>query len=94
MNNIECENCVKRKTMFCPNSIKCYATKDKPFWQNRIMLLEEKQQLQSQLEQKEKQLNDIKTIIKECKMLYPHEFDWGEQADNMLNIIERNNSDD
>lgn len=41
-----------------------------------------------------KQLNDIKDIIKECKMLYPHEFDWEEQADNILNIIERSNSDE
>ena len=43
--------------------------------------------------EKDKQLNDIKRILKECKMLYPHEFDWEEQVDNMLNIIERSNSD-
>lgn len=45
MINVECESCVKRKTMYCPNSFKCYATKDKPYWQNRIMLLEENNQL-------------------------------------------------
>ena len=45
MNKVECESCVKRKTMYCPNSFKCYATKDKPYWQNRIMLLEENNQL-------------------------------------------------
>ena len=45
MNNVECESCVKRKTMYCPNSFKCYATKDKPYWQNRIMLLEENEKL-------------------------------------------------
>lgn len=45
MSNVECESCVKRKTMYCPNSFKCYATKDKPYWQNRIMLLEENNQL-------------------------------------------------
>lgn len=32
MNNVECESCVKRKTMYCPNSFKCYVTKDKPYW--------------------------------------------------------------
>lgn len=48
--NIECENCIKRKTMFCPNSSKCWNTEDKPYWQNRIMLLEENQQLKEQVE--------------------------------------------
>ena len=45
MNNVECESCVKRKTMYCPNSVECYETENKPYWQNRIMLLEENQQL-------------------------------------------------
>lgn len=41
----ECDLCVKRKTMYCPNSSKCYSTEEKPFYQNRIMLLQENQQL-------------------------------------------------
>lgn len=53
MSNVECESCVKRKTMYCPNSFKCYATKYKPYWQNRIMLLEENNQL------KEKYVNAV-----------------------------------
>lgn len=99
MNDIECETCVKRKTMFCPNSIKCYATKDKPFWQNRIMLLEEKQQLQFQLKQKEKQLNDIKDYIKnhgypnENVKRYNHCVFTGSTKE-LLSIIERNNSNE
>lgn len=48
MNKIECESCIKRKTIYCPNSEKCFATKDKPFYQNRIMLLEETQELKNQ----------------------------------------------
>jgi hypothetical protein len=28
----ECEKCVKRKTMMCPNSELCYSTKDKPYF--------------------------------------------------------------
>ena len=50
MNNVECESCVKRKTMYCPNSFKCYATKNKPYWQNRIMLLEENKELHNKID--------------------------------------------
>ena len=50
MNDIECESCVKRKTMYCPNSFKCYATKDKPYWQNRIQLLEENKELHNKID--------------------------------------------
>ena len=39
----ECETCIKRKTIYCPNYYECYDTKEKPHYQNRIMLLEENQ---------------------------------------------------
>ena len=45
----ECESCIKRKTTYCPNSMECMATDDMPYYQNRIMLLEENQELKSQL---------------------------------------------
>lgn len=38
-----CKTCVKRKTIYCPNSKQCFATENKPYYQNRIMLLEENQ---------------------------------------------------
>lgn len=41
----ECETCIKRKTLYCPSSIECMATDDMPYYQNRIMLLEENKQL-------------------------------------------------
>ena len=50
--NEECETCIKRKTVYCPNSIECMATDDKPYYQNRIMLLEENQELKKQLKDK------------------------------------------
>lgn len=50
--NKECETCIKRKTVYCPNSIKCMATDDKPYYQNKIMLLEENQELKKQLKDK------------------------------------------
>ena len=43
--NRECETCIKRKTIFCPISMECMATDDMPYYQNRIMLLEENKQL-------------------------------------------------
>ncbi len=45
----ECESCIKRKTPYCPNSTECMATDDMPYYQNRIMLLEENKQLKEQL---------------------------------------------
>ena len=41
----ECESCIKRKTTYCPTSMECMATDDMPYYQNRIMLLEENQEL-------------------------------------------------
>lgn len=43
MNKRECETCIKRKTIYCPNSNKCLETENMPYYQNRIMLLEENQ---------------------------------------------------
>ena len=43
--NKKCETCIKRKTLFCPTSIKCMATDDKLYYQDKIMLLEENKQL-------------------------------------------------
>lgn len=45
----ECESCIKRKTTYCPTSIECMATDDMPYYQNRIMLLEENKQLKDKL---------------------------------------------
>lgn len=46
----ECETCIKRKTVYCPNSIECMATDDKPYYQNKIMLLEENKELKKKYE--------------------------------------------
>lgn len=57
---IECETCIKRKTMYCPNYSECMSTEDKPFYQNRIMVLEENEKLNHYklLYQKVKERND------------------------------------
>ena len=55
--NKKCETCIKRKTMYCPNSIKCMATDDKPYYRNKIMLLEENQELKKQLKEYKDKIN-------------------------------------
>lgn len=56
----ECESCIKRKTVYCPTSMECMATDDMPYYQNRIMLLEENNQLKDNWNNlKEDLINDI-----------------------------------
>lgn len=63
MKGIECETCIKRKTMYCPNSSECFNTKNKPYYQNRIMLLEENQSLKKQLEETQTDYEKEKYIV-------------------------------
>ncbi len=55
----ECETCVRNKLIYCPSSVDCLATDDKPYYQNRIMLLEENWKLKKQLEEKENQQKEF-----------------------------------
>lgn len=57
--NKECETCIKRKTVYCPTSIECMATDDMPYYQNRIMLLEENKELKKQNDSLKQKLNWI-----------------------------------
>lgn len=59
MKNRECVSCIKRKTPYCPTSIECMATEDMPYYQNRMMLLKENQELKKQLEDKEDYINKL-----------------------------------
>lgn len=45
-----CENCVRRKTIYCPNSKLCYDILYLPYFQDRTMLLKENEELKKQLE--------------------------------------------
>ena len=66
----ECETCVRNKLIYCPSSIDCLATDDKPYYQNRIMLLEENWKLKKQLEEKENQQKEfIDWLTNESKEL-------------------------
>ena len=55
--NKDCKNCVKRKTLYCPNSSECFDTLDMPYYQNRIMLLEENKQLKERVDYLERSNN-------------------------------------
>lgn len=52
----DCDDCIKRKTMYCPNSNECYNTFEKPFYLNNIKALD-------QLEQKENIIKEIREKI-------------------------------
>lgn len=45
----DCKNCVRRKTSFCPNSKLCYDNLSLPYFQDRIMLLKENEELKRKL---------------------------------------------
>ncbi len=46
----DCKNCVKKNTIYCPNSKICYDNLSLPYFQDRIMLLKENEVLKKQLE--------------------------------------------
>lgn len=66
----ECETCVRNKLIYCPSSIDCLATDDKPYYQNRIMLLEENRKLKKQLEEKENQQKEFIENLKQQSIFY------------------------
>ena len=61
--NKKCETCIKRKTKYWHNSIECWATDDKAYYRNKIMLLEENQELKKQLEEYIKQNMKLKNEL-------------------------------
>lgn len=56
----ECESCIKRKTPYCPNSDECMIIEDMPYYQNRIMLLEENKQLKEKVNKLEMLIENLK----------------------------------
>ncbi len=59
--NRECVSCIKRKTTFCPTSMECMATDDMPYYQNRMMLLKENEQLKIQISAREEVCNRLES---------------------------------
>ena len=73
MNNIECETCIKRKTIYCHNSGECYDTENKPFYQNRIMLLKENKELHNKIDKLSNENKSLRIRIKTIKRLRKHQ---------------------
>lgn len=61
----ECESCVKRKTKYCPTSMKCMATDDVPYYQNRFMLLYKNKKYKDNW-------NKLREIIRKKQDYYRH----------------------
>ena len=47
-----------------------------------------KKKIVNYIEILQNRINKTLQIIKECKMLMPHEFDWEEQVDNIVSILQ------
>lgn len=49
MNKEECDYCVKRKTMYCPNSNECYSLDNLPYFQTKLDVLKENNELKEDI---------------------------------------------
>lgn len=82
--NKKCETCIKRKTLFCPTSIKCMATDDKPYYQDKIMLLEENKQLKERIAYLERSNNRREdTILEQRQEISDLEENWNKLKKNL-----------
>lgn len=74
---------------------KCLKEKEEIIAQRIMMnLRKENQELKSKLEASEKARIEAIKILKECLQLSPHEFDWEEQAENVINKLDIDKGDD
>lgn len=80
----ECESCIKRKTPYCPNSTECMATDDMPYYQNRIMLLKENQDLKKQLENKYEKVGTLTS-----ELLYEENTKLINQQKEFINYLQK-----
>lgn len=60
-------------------------------WAHDVLdvVIEETKDLRNENINLKQALNEIRNILDTCKKLMPHEFDWEEQADNILQIIDK-----
>ena len=59
--NKECDNCIKRKTMWCPPSCECMALDELPYYLDKTLALQKIDNLQQknkQLKKRNKELED------------------------------------
>ena len=70
MNDL-CESCIKRKTMYCPNSNECHMLDDRPHYLGKYRALIEIERLNNIINSFEKYLeeNDAKYTLSKLKEL-------------------------
>ena len=84
MNERECETCIKRKTMYCPNSSECFDTTDKIYYQNRIMALEGNEELVEKNLKLQNNWNELNKFVEEKMSVYEHK-----EASNFYVVFEK-----
>ena len=89
----ECESCIKRKTPYCPNSTECMATDDMPYYQNRIMLLEENKELKDKLSKIETLIINHNCDTGDIYYKYNSKFLKSELKQRILEIVCKEESD-
>lgn len=55
-----CENCIKYKTIYCPNSDECLAREDKPFYEDKYTILTKNEALEGILKDYTKENQQLK----------------------------------
>ena len=58
-----CENCIKYKTIYCPNSNKCLSREDKPFYEDKYTILTKVEALDETLKDYIEELQTLKIKI-------------------------------
>lgn len=58
-----CENCIKYKTIYCPNSDKCLSKEDKPFYEDKYTILTKIEALDEALKDYIEELQTLKIQI-------------------------------
>ena len=58
MNKDLCKSCIKRKTMYCPNSDKCMCLENKPYWESGLNVLQKLDAIKFYIEQ-----NNLKDML-------------------------------
>ena len=64
-----CESCIKRKTLYCPNSNECYSIEDKPQWLGNFQALQKIEILEQENEILKQNAKNVDKVNLE-KMIY------------------------
>ena len=67
MKSSMCENCIKYKTIYCPNSDECLARENKPFYEDKYTILTRKDVLEEILIDLQQENQKYKEVIDNIK---------------------------